>query len=1191
MKKLQLVIFLLGTLVVNAQVHLQTGAAQYSYPIVSYLNNANSLPLKISIDYTAGNGVKVNDLASNIGLGWSLNAGGYIQRIQSGEPDDQNSTSLFPVSDICTNNTGSFNSTNSFRVWENENINYVDNYFPNGFLYSEYSSVGDINSCAWPYELAFTYRFPRFHDSNLKWKRSRRSLADRMQDVFVFNFNGRTGSFYIGKNGEILLTQDSKLKISFSEQNMLNQSIRTRISEFSITDEVGVIYKFNALELSEVMQWKETISNEPISWNTSTAHKVNIINGEPIGAFTVQRWFLTEIVNPRTSKKIILNYTDVNYDYIGGFDIKGSSLTPNINVSVVVIENRTKLKSKQLLSIVMPDGYKAEFEYHNQDRVDEGGQQTKSLKAIKYLYNSSLLKTWFLDQKYFYKNQYKTIEEGAVMTTNDKRFLRLCLLSIKQCGSDDLTCSGKTEFEYYNGSNALNYHGLPPMRCIAQDYWGYYTAPQWEQVYNENYPNASYFVYYLYNSVGCRAPFLDFAVMGAIKKIKTENGGFTEFQYELNRSINGITSMNNVNECVGGLRVLKILTNDGENTNKTLTTEYKYEKTDGSSSGWGHENLITSTSQTASVYEASDGYIYEGIEQVQYSNRSKHNGGTDATLVVNEYINFLYDPVGYIQRGFIRALNDIFSPGVSITTNTVNIKSYYPYSLMNPIQFQYSRVVQESYTNTFSTGKIITEFSDPSYFNSTIPVVNYPIEPKMRYAPWKYGLVTKRSIHNTGQSGSLVVEEIYTYNANLLEQQVTDVNFRSIKIEPITTRSIDFNDALWGYLSTDIVQKPYFPIRGRVELITKKTRQYSNATLHKETITDFTYDANNYQLKEAITKNSLGENVGEKTYYPLNYPLITGGALEAMRNQNMINIPVAKILWKQNLGSTTKKVLSATITEYSQANDFDYKPYKIYQSEISEPTASPITDDASVAGNLLNYPFLRPQSTIIYNGKGNPIEQKGVGNKYKTIVYDYESHLPVATVTNAKASDAAYTSFETNTTSGTWVYPVSAVTNLQSGITGSYSLQLSGTNNVYTNNYINPNASYKVSFWVKGSKPQITATTPYNAPVSISENVILKRSVLGWNYYEGTLTISGSVVSRIVLTPLPGNSIYIDELRLYPLNASMSTVTYYPGVGKTSECDINSRLTFYQYDALGRLISIRNEQWDIIKAYEYNHRQ
>ena len=85
----------------------------------------------------------------------------------------------------------------------------------------------------------------------------------------------------------------------------------------------------------------------------------------------------------------------------------------------------------------------------------------------------------------------------------------------------------------------------------------------------------------------------------------------------------------------------------------------------------------------------------------------------------------------------------------------------------------------------------------------------------------------------------------------------------------------------------------------------------------------------------------------------------------------------------------------------------------------------------------------------------------------------------------------------------------------------------------------------------------------------------------GWKYFEHK--ISGQ--SIVTLT----GSGLIDELRLYPGDASMMTMTYLPLVGVSSQSDVNGRITYYEYDAFGRLVLIRDQDQNIIKKVAYNY--
>ncbi|WP_029902543.1 hypothetical protein [Prevotella sp. 10(H)] len=69
-------------------VDLSSGVPEISIPI--YTINVNNLQVPISISYHAG-GNKVSDIASVVGLGWTLNAGGMITQTVNGMPDDEGS--------------------------------------------------------------------------------------------------------------------------------------------------------------------------------------------------------------------------------------------------------------------------------------------------------------------------------------------------------------------------------------------------------------------------------------------------------------------------------------------------------------------------------------------------------------------------------------------------------------------------------------------------------------------------------------------------------------------------------------------------------------------------------------------------------------------------------------------------------------------------------------------------------------------------------------------------------------------------------------------------------------------------------------------------------------------------------------------------------------------------------------------
>jgi hypothetical protein len=84
-----------------------------------------------------------------------------------------------------------------------------------------------------------------------------------------------------------------------------------------------------------------------------------------------------------------------------------------------------------------------------------------------------------------------------------------------------------------------------------------------------------------------------------------------------------------------------------------------------------------------------------------------------------------------------------------------------------------------------------------------------------------------------------------------------------------------------------------------------------------------------------------------------------------------------------------------------------------------------------------------------------------------------------------------------------------------------------------------------------------------------------------WTYYEHRVT--GQTTVSIIGA---GN---IDELRLYPVNAQMTSYIYSPLVGVTSISDAKNRITYYEYDSFQRLLNIKDKNGSIIKNYSYHY--
>ncbi|WP_166919754.1 RHS repeat domain-containing protein [Flavobacterium poyangense] len=136
----------------NVPVGLFTGAANLSIPLLSFKTKDLESPISL---YYGSNGIKVDEVSSNVGLGWNLNFGGVITRTVR-DKDDENTVPLYPPDDLA-------GATEAQRV-------------------------------------AF-------------YKAAGQESADTESDVYSFNFNGNSGKFVYDKNNQPVLVNNKKIKI------------------------------------------------------------------------------------------------------------------------------------------------------------------------------------------------------------------------------------------------------------------------------------------------------------------------------------------------------------------------------------------------------------------------------------------------------------------------------------------------------------------------------------------------------------------------------------------------------------------------------------------------------------------------------------------------------------------------------------------------------------------------------------------------------------------------------------------------------------------------------------------------------------------------------------------------------------------------------------------------------------------
>lgn len=113
-----------------------------------------------------------------------------------------------------------------------------------------------------------------------------------------------------------------------------------------------------------------------------------------------------------------------------------------------------------------------------------------------------------------------------------------------------------------------------------------------------------------------------------------------------------------------------------------------------------------------------------------------------------------------------------------------------------------------------------------------------------------------------------------------------------------------------------------------------------------------------------------------------------------------------------------------------------------------------------------------------------------------------------------------------------------------------------------------------------GSKFHLGAfTVPFVTPTT-------KKFIIDYKYRLAGkwISISKPYINNMTLSD--GDA--VDEVRVYPVGAKMTTYTYKPLVGMTSKTDSKGMSEIYEYDLQGRLSQIKDNRGNITKTFNYN---
>jgi YD repeat-containing protein len=454
----------------NTSISHFSGVPNISIPIGQLKGRDITLPIELTYD---ASGIRVDQIASEVGLGWNLKIGGMIVRNVKGLPDDYTAAtpSYFPYYST-SNFPGSTPVVTQYNHFINNNLgnNNLVNRIQTGSNWAE----------EWP------VRFLKFTEQVEKGN------IDSQPDTYTLSVNGLSGTIVIDyatstgyciDNPEIMVVP-----------NLINSSNGVKqIDSWQITDGSGNVYQFGNNSAKEVTQYYENNSAEVSRTFTSG-------------------WKLTTITTGKLKETVTFTYgleswtndqPIVSYYSLDGFSTNNCasiSNAPNLNPYY-------KITSRVLQSVTFSSASSNQLIITRVSREDLPGQTAISQLRFNNEYGTALSYVKF-NRSYF--------SSGSSHLQK-----RLKLESLAFHGDNASSTNPQVYMFTYNSTE------LPSRDSNGRDYFGYYNG------INSNSTLLAFNS--TLNNGANREVNSGFHQAGILTSIKYPTKGFTNFYYQANK--------------------------------------------------------------------------------------------------------------------------------------------------------------------------------------------------------------------------------------------------------------------------------------------------------------------------------------------------------------------------------------------------------------------------------------------------------------------------------------------------------------------------------------------------------------------------------------------------------------------------------------------------------------------------------
>lgn len=1119
-------------------VNLMHGLPSISIPL--YEVQAGELSVPITLNYHAS-GIKVTDVASWAGQGWSLDAGGAIMRTVMGGPDES--------------------SAGGYLAGNLKTTSQIDPYTTAGFQYLADVMYGHI---------------------------------DAQPDIFSYSFPGKSGKFFF--NGQDNFSIE---KVPFSPILISKEQTNSTTLSFGIVDEKGNRFSFGR-------NYRESVSSD---------------NGGEVTPPANSAWMLEEMISQSRRDTIAFSYASssgttnsgVEDMYIVTDKPQPHSVSYGWTSSIrQVTKSVSTWATEQRLQEISFRHGRVVFLEAPEEREDFHGPSKKRLEAVEVHAYDVGSKSFRLHRRVTFFHSYFISD----MDDSGRQYKRLRLDSLSVSDGAGETIQ-RYRFEYNEDVKLPGHHSL------ARDYWGYYNGKKnrslvpgknidFIQGMDSSNPPTEPIGSTVPNG---REPDSDLMQAFTLKRIYYPTGGHTDFAFEANRYYDQTEA---VVKLAGGLRVKSIKSYDGVSPAPVVKT---YEYTSARKNfflsdyhfwveqtyyHWGtvsggpeleYSQRIRTFLPTPSInivpYDAcpvvyptvteyfGDGTVNTGkVEHVFYDQTDAPN----TTQLVNKPVNDSY----FFRRGQPRIKTTLANTGGDYSVVKLDSSDYFAY----PLRANYNvglvvgkRSVHggEAPTDLSPETPHVLIFREESQWVFT----NYTI-----FSGDQYLTGVRETAYDLNGGGTPVTRSTSYAYGNISHQQPTRVTTRDSKgkTRVVTGKyAADFlpaggastgNPVLDGMLSRNmhasLVERQERVADGASEgLVTGAQLNLHKAGPHgaillerqknleaDRPLPDFTpsavvngelqadsrytqqigYGHDRHGNVQTVTRDE-GAPVSYLWGYRSSLPIaqVTPARVETVEEA----VPAQKDL---SIILTSGATQDTPLSSAPLALDKDQTVSLSYQvtkwGAVEDVTFSVIIKDAAGDEVISRVFYNLPQTVSFHLAAGTytffyraDLYPAGGGGARPDILLAYER--------TQVAQNVFHTSFEDE-----GVESATAKTG-RNVHRGNYSLSLPPIP-----------GQYEVSYWRR----------PWGG--------------VEWTYVRELVEVTTTSAPSV---PIGDSGSEVDEVRLHPLHAQMTTYTYDPHVGLTSETDASGRTTYYGYDGFGRLAAVRDEEGNILRTYCYNY--